>query len=60
MNRIFELLDRSKDNREQESSECLQSVLNIEPIRPEDILPDLDSCQQLNLDFSDIELQSLE
>lgn len=45
MSRIFELLDRSKDQRDQESSESLQSVLYIEPFKPEDILPEIDTSQ---------------
>lgn len=56
MNRIFEILDCSKELKEPDPSDALQSVLHIETIKPGEILPELEISQQLNVDLSDIDL----
>ena len=60
MNRIFELLDWPADRQEQDSFDVLQSALEIEPYKAPSILPELDTSQQLNLDFSDADLTSFD
>lgn len=42
MNRIFEILDCSKELREPDPSDALQSVLHIESVKPGEILPEME------------------